>query len=151
MIENFALAQEAVNGVRGVRSQRNIAPKEVLKLHIKGAGFPVAVIPVVEKLANAEVSIVDAFGSQGVGFMVRTIEMQVEMEGLINVEEELDKAQKELEHQEKFLAGVRAKLSNERFVNNAPAAVVEVERKKEADSLSKIESLKAKIDALKNN
>ena len=83
--------------------------------------------------------------------MVRTIEMQVEMEGLINVEEELDKAQKELEHQEKFLAGVRAKLSNERFVNNAPAAVVEVERKKEADSLSKIESLKAKIEALKNN
>ena len=151
VLENFALAQEAVNGVRGVRSQRNIAPKEVLKLHIKGAGFPVAVIPVVEKLANAEVSIVDAFGSQGVGFMVRTIEMQVEMEGLINVEEELDKAQKELEHQEKFLAGVRAKLSNERFVNNAPAAVVEVERKKEADSLSKIESLKAKIEALKNN
>ena len=151
VLENFALAQEAVNGVRGVRSQRNIAPKEVLKLHIKGAGFPVAVIPVVEKLANAEVTIVDAFGSQGVGFMVRTIEMQVEMEGLINVEEELDKAQKELEHQEKFLAGVRAKLSNERFVNNAPAAVVEVERKKEADSLSKIESLKAKIEALKNN
>ena len=52
---------------------------------------------------------------------------------------------------QKFLAGVRAKLSNERFVNNAPAAVVEVERKKEADSLSKIESLKAKIEALKNN
>ena len=151
VLDNFALAQEAVNGVRGVRSQRNIAPKEVMKLHIKGAGFPVAVIPVVEKLANAEVSIVDAFGSQGVGFMVRTIEMQVEMEGLINVEEELDKAQRELEHQEKFLAGVRAKLSNERFVNNAPAAVVEVERKKEADSLSKIESLKAKIEALKNN
>ena len=151
VLENFSLAQEAVNGVRGVRSQRNIAPKEVLKLHIKGAGFPQAVIPVVEKLSNAEVSIVDAFGSQGVGFMVRTIEMQVEMEGLINVEEELDKAQRELEHQEKFLAGVRAKLSNERFVNNAPAAVVEVERKKEADSLSKIESLKAKIEALKNN
>ena len=146
--QNFALAQEAVNGVRGVRSQRNIAPKEVLKLHVKGAGFPAAVIPVVEKLANAEVSIVDAFGSQGVGFMVRTIEMQVQMEGLINVEEELDKAQKELEHQEKFLAGVRAKLSNERFVKGAPAAVVEVERKKEADSLSKIESLKAKIAAL---
>ncbi|MBR4735685.1 MAG: class I tRNA ligase family protein, partial [Bacteroidales bacterium] len=150
-IEDWALAQEAVNGVRGVRSQRNIAPKEVLKLHIKGAGFPAEVIPVVEKLAGAEVSVVDAFGSQGIGFMVRTIEMQVEMEGLINVEEELDKAQKELEHQEKFLAGVRAKLSNERFVNNAPAAVVEVERKKEADSLSKIESLKAKIEALKNS
>ena len=152
VLEDFAIAAEAVNGVRGVRSQRNIAPKEALKLSIKGAGFPEAYIPLVEKMANAQVSIVPDFGSsQGIGFMVRTIQMQVEMEGLVNVEEELDKAQKELEHQEKFLAGVRAKLSNERFVNNAPAAVVEVERKKEADSLSKIESLKQKIEALKNS
>ena len=81
--------------------------------------------------------------------MVRTHEMFVKMDGLVNVEEEIEKAEKDLEHQQKFLQGVRAKLSNERFVANAPAAVIENERKKEADALSKIESLEAKIKSLK--
>ena len=66
-------------------------------------------------------------------------------------EEEIAKLEAELAHQQKFLAGVRAKLSNERFVANAPEAVVAIERKKESDSLSKIESLTAAINALKNN
>ena len=149
LLEHFALAAEAVNGVRGVRSQRNIGPKEELQLKIKGGAFPAEVVPVVEKLANAHVEQVDSLETaQGVGFMVRTIEMAVALDGLVNVEEELEKARKELEHQQKFLAGVRAKLSNERFMAGAPAAVIENERKKEADSLSKIESLEQKINAL---
>jgi valyl-tRNA synthetase len=69
----------------------------------------------------------------------------------VNVEEEVAKLEAELAHQHKFLAGVRAKLSNERFVANAPEAVVAVERKKESDSLSKIESITASLNALKNN
>ncbi len=148
-LDNFALAMEAVNGVRGIRSQRNIAPKESLNLKIKGNNFPAAVISIVEKLANSKVERVSAFDAQGAGFMVRTIEMSVAMDGLVNVAEELDKAQKELEHQQKFLAGVRAKLSNEKFTAHAPSQVIETERKKEADSLSKIESLEAKIKQLK--
>ncbi len=150
VLDNFALAAEAVNGVRGVRSQKNIGPKEVLTLKIKGSEFPEAVIPVVEKLAGVTVERVADFGSaQGVGFLVRTIEMFIGLEGLVNVAEELAKAQKDLEYQQKFLQGVRAKLSNEKFTAHAPAQVIENERKKEADALSKIESLEAKIAQLK--
>ena len=150
VLDNFTLAAEAVNGVRGVRSQRNIAPKENLTLKIKGNEFPESVIPVVEKLANVTVERVAEFGSaQGVGFMVRTLELFIALDGLVNVAEELAKAEKDLEYQQKFLAGVRAKLSNEKFTAHAPAQVIENERKKEADALSKIESLEAKIAQLK--
>ena len=150
VLENFALAAEAVNGVRGVRAQRNIGPKESLSLKIKGNEFPADVVPVVEKLANVSVERVAEFGSaQGVGFLVRTIEMFIALDGLVNVEEELEKATKELERFKGFLQGVRAKLSNEKFTAHAPAQVIENERKKEADALSKIESLEAKIAQLK--
>jgi valyl-tRNA synthetase len=83
--------------------------------------------------------------------MVRTLEMFVVLEGKVNVAEELEKAQKELLYQQQFLDNVRKKLSNERFVANAPAAVIENERKKESDSLSKIESLQAKIKSLEES
>ena len=152
VLDNFAIAMETVNGVRGVRSQRNIAPKEKLSLLVKSSTFPGGVIPLVEKLAGADVKVVEDFGgSQGVGFLVRTHEMLVELGGLVNAEEEIEKAGKELEHLQKFLAGVRAKLQNERFTAHAPEAVVAMERKKEADALSKIEILEAKINQLKNN
>ena len=77
--------------------------------------------------------------------------MFVPLTGLVNVEEEIAKIETELAYQRKFLDSVRKKLSNERFVANAPEAVVAVERKKESDSLSKIESLTASLNALKNN
>ena len=90
-----------------------------------------------------------SIGVSGVSFMVRTVEMFVPLEGLVDTAEELAKLEAALDYQEKFLASVRKKLSNERFVANAPEQVVAVERKKESDSLSKIESLKAAIAALK--
>ena len=152
VLDNFALAAEAINGVRGVRSQRNIAPKEKLHLLIKGDAFPQEVLPLIEKLALADVEKVAGFGdAQGSGFLVKTYEMLVELKGLVNVEEEIEKSQKELEHLKGFLAGVRAKLSNERFTAHAPEAVVAMERKKESDALSKIEILETKINQLKNN
>ena len=77
--------------------------------------------------------------------------MFVPLTGLVNVEEEIVKIETELAYQQKFLDSVRKKLSNERFVANAPEAVVAVERKKEADSLSKIESLTASLKTLRNN
>ncbi len=148
VLENFALVAEAVNGVRSVRNQRNIAPKENLHLLIKGTSFPC--LPILEKMAGVKAELTGEFGdAQGMGFMVRTQEMFVKLDGLVNVQEEIEKAQKELEYQQKFLQGVRAKLSNENFVAHAPAAIIENERKKEADSLSKIESLESKLKALK--
>ena len=147
----FDLAAGAINGVRGIRNQKNLAPKEKLQLRIKGT-FPTEVIPLIEKLANVHVECVPDFGdAQGIGFMVRTYEMFVLLSGLVNVEEELAKLEKELAYQKSFLEGVRKKLSNERFVANAPAAVIENERKKESDSLSKIESYESQINALKNS
>ncbi len=150
VITDFDMACEAVVAVRSIRQQKGLSPKEALTLLVKGA-FPMDTLPVVRKLANiSSVSKVDSFeGVSGVSFMVRTVEMSVPLEGLVNAEEELAKLEAALDYQEKFLASVRKKLSNERFVANAPEQVVAVERKKEADSLSKIESLKAAIAALK--
>ena len=151
VITAFEMAAETINAIRGIRNQKNLAPKEKLQLRIKGA-FPTEVIPLIEKLANVHVECVPDFGdAQGIGFMVRTYEMFVLLSGLVNVEEELAKLEKELAYQKSFLEGVRKKLSNERFVANAPAAVIENERKKESDSLSKIESYESQINALKNS
>jgi len=148
VLENFALAAEAVNGVRGVRNQKNIGPKEQLNLLIKADTFPC--IPLVEKMAGVKVELTKDFGNaQCVGFMVRTTELAVKLDGLVNAEEELAKAIKDLEYQQKFLQTTRAKLANEKFTAHAPAQVIENERKKEADALSKIESLQAKIAQLK--
>ena len=152
VLTKFEMAQEAVNAIRGIRNQKNIAPREGLDLKVKD-GFDPAFIPVVKKLANlSSVETVADFGSvAGVSFMVRTVEMFIELSGLVNVEEEVAKLEKELEYQQKFLAGVRAKLSNERFTAHAPEAVIANERKKEADSLLKIESYQSQLKALKNN
>ena len=150
ILTGFEMAQEAVNGVRGIRSQKNLPPKDRLSLKVKG-DFDAAFVPVIEKLANASVAqVADFGGAAGVSFMVRTVEMFVELSGLVNVDEEIAKLEKELAYQEKFLESVRKKLSNERFTANAPEAVIANERKKEADSLSKIESYQSQIKALKN-
>ena len=152
LLEHFALAMEAVNGVRGVRSQRNLPPKQVLSVKIKGNAFSAEMIPLLEKMAGCQVETVSEFGSlQGVGLMVRTLEFFVALEGLVNLQEELEKAQKELAYQQQFLENVRKKLANTNFTAHAPEAVIANERKKEADSLSKIESLEAKIKQLKNS
>ncbi len=147
----FELAQEAVNGIRGIRQQKNLSPKEALDLKIKGA-FPAEMLPVVAKLANTgNVQMAEEFDGTGVSFMVRTVEMFVPLTGLVNVEEEIAKLEAELEYQKKFLESVRKKLGNESFVAHAPEKVVAIERKKEADSLSKIESFESQLKALRNS
>lgn len=152
-IDAFEHAKEAAGSVRSVRQQKGISPKEALKLKIKGA-FPAELLPVVEKLANvSDIEFKDSFTSDlsGVGFMVGTIEMFVILEGLVNAEEEIAKLEAALEYQKKFLDSVRKKLSNANFVAHAPEAVVAGERKKEADSLSKIASYESQLKQLKNN
>ena len=110
--------------------------------------------PVITKLANtSSITSVDSIseGGAGVSFMVGTVEMFVPLTGLVNVEEEIAKIEAELEYQKKFLATVRKKLSNESFTAHAPEKVVAVERQKEADTLSRIESFESQLKALKNN
>ena len=152
LISSFELAEEAVNAVRSIRQQKNISPKEALQVKFKGE-FPAEMISVVSKLANASsVEMVSDFGatSEGVSQMIRTVEMYVPLTGKVNVEEEIAKLEAELKYQKEFLESVRKKLSNERFTAHAPEKVVAVERKKEADSLSKIESYEAQLKALKS-
>ena len=115
---------------------------------IKG-DFPSEVLPVVVKLAKVTVEEAEGDMSAAQRFMVRTVEMFVPLTGLVNVVEEIAKLEAELAYQQKFLESVRKKLSNERFVANAPEAVVAVERKKESDSLSKIESFTASLNSMK--
>ncbi len=150
LISAFENACEAVAGVRNIRQQKNISQKEALTLKVK-ADFPAVAVPVIEKLGNVSVETVDSFGetASGVTFMVKTHEMFVPLTGMVNAEEEIAKLEAAIAYQEKFLESVRKKLSNEKFVNSAPEKVVAMERKKEADSLAKIEAAKASLKALK--
>ena len=149
-ISAFDNACEAVAGVRNIRQQKNISPKEALTLKVK-TDFPAAVVPVIEKLANVTVETADSFGetASGVTFMVKTFEMFVPLTGMVNAEEEIAKLEAAIAYQEKFLESVRKKLSNEKFVSSAPEKVVAMERKKEADSIAKIEAAKASLKVLK--
>ena len=152
VLDSFDLAREAVMGIRSIRQQKNISPKEQFALKIKGE-FPMEFAAVVAKLANtSSIEKVADFGQDaGASFMVKTVEMFVPLAGFVNVEEELAKLRKDLEYQQKFLESVRKKLSNESFVAHAPEKVIAIERQKEADSLSKIESYESAIKALENN
>ena len=152
LIDAFEMAKEAAGGIRGLRQQKNISPKEALDLRFKG-DFPEAFLGIVCKLANlSSVSRVESFdASAGVSFMVRTVEMFIPLGNLVNVEEEIAKLEADLKYQQEFLQSVRKKLANENFVAHAPEKVVANERKKEADSLSKIESYESQLKALIGN
>lgn len=146
-LEEFDRCREAVNAIRGVRAQKQISPKEALKLFIEGE-FSEELLPVICKAANiSEVAKGTASGAS-VSFIVGTVKMSIPLEGFVNADEEKIKLQSELERQRKFLAGVRAKLSNEKFTAHAPAAVIEGERKKEADALARIEALESSLNKL---
>ena len=111
-------------------------------------------LPLIAKLAGiSSIDRTDDFGdtATGVSFMVRTAEMFVPLEGLVDAGEELRKMEEALARQRNFLAAVQKKLGNASFTAHAPEAVVALEHKKEQDSLSKIESLESAINALKNN
>ena len=152
LLSDFMLAEEVVNGIRGIRQQKRIPPKEALAVKIKG-DFPERMLPVVEKLAGiASMEQTEDFGdpSGGVSLMVRTVELFIILSGLVNPEEEVRRLEDELAYQRNFLESVRKKLGNASFVAHAPEAVVALERKKEQDSLSKIESLENAINTLNN-
>ena len=149
LIADFAAASEVVVAVRALRQAKNIAPKEPLKLQVKGA-FPIAMAPVVEKMAFiSSIESVAEFSGAGEMFMVGTTQFNVPLDGMIDVAAEIAKVEAEIQRFEGFLRGVKAKLSNEKFVANAPAQVVETERKKLADATTKIENLQARLAALK--
>ena len=141
--------KQVVSGVRTVRNQKNISPREALVLQVVGTDTLSAYDSVIRKMANlSEISVVTEKDSTSAAFMVGTAEYAVPLGDKIDVAAEIEKAEAQLKHLEGFLAGVRKKLSNEKFVAHAPEAVVALERKKESDSLEKIAALKETIAAL---
>lgn len=142
--------KQVVAGVRTVRNQKNIAPKEPLELQAVAANRYEAYNSVITKMANLKaIAVVEAKDATASAFMVGTDEFAVPLGTMIDTEAEIAKMEAQLKHLEGFLAGVTKKLSNERFVANAPEAVVAMERKKQSDSEEKIAALKESIAKLK--
>ena len=149
LLAAFEKAKEIIAGVRTVRLQKNIPNKEPLTLQAVGS-HDNRCDAIITKLGNlSAIETVTAKDATAVSFMVGTTEYAVPLGNNIDVEAEIKKLEEELNYQQGFLRSVLAKLGNERFVNNAPAKVVEMERKKQADAESKIKSLEESIAALK--
>ena len=151
-IENV---KQIVSGVRMVRSSKNIAPKEQLELQVVSK-LPTDELCImnyalcIKKMANlSAINVVTEKDATAASFMVGTDEFAVPLGNMIDVEAEIAKMEAQLQHLEGFLAGIQKKLSNERFVQNAPEAIVALERKKQSDSEEKIAALKESIAALR--
>ena len=150
LIEDIESVKQIVAGVRTVRNQKNIANKETLSLQCVGENALKDYDSVVGKMANlTSIDVVIEKDCTAAAFMVGTLEYAVPLGDMIDVAAEIEKMEAQLKHLEGFLAGVSKKLSNERFVANAPEAVVALERKKQSDSMEKIAALKESISSLK--
>lgn len=150
IIEDVESVKQIVAGVRTVRNQKNIPNKDALKLQAVSENKFNAYDSIVLKMANLEsIDVVAEKDSTAAAFMVGTLEYAVPLGDMIDVDAEIEKQEAQLKHLEGFLAGVMKKLSNERFVANAPEAVVALERKKQSDSEEKIAALKESIASLK--
>ncbi|WP_034044399.1 valine--tRNA ligase [Wocania ichthyoenteri] len=151
LISEFDFASEVISGIRTIRKQKNIAFKDAIGFSIinnenSGKTFDA----IIAKLGNLEnVDYVSEPVEGALTFRVKSNEYFVPMAGAIDVEAEVKKLTEELNYTEGFLKSVQKKLSNERFVAGAPEQVVASEKKKEADALAKIETLKASLISLK--
>ena len=150
IINDIEVVKQIVGNIRTVRNQKNIAPKELLVLQAIGENEMSAYNSIILKMANLKsIEVVAEKSTDSSNFMVGTNEYAVPLGDLIDVAAEIEKAEKELQHLEGFLMGIRKKLGNENFVAHAPEAVVARERKKESDSVEKIAALKQTIEELK--
>ncbi len=149
ILKQFEFTQEVVNNVRKVRSDKNIANREAIQLVVKGTANK-DFDSVIAKLCNvSEISYVAEAPAGAFGFIVGSTEFFVPLTGSVDVEAEIKKLEEELKYAQGFLKSVEAKLSNERFVNGAPAAVVEKERKKKADAEAKIAVIEQQLAGLR--
>lgn len=148
IIADMDTLKEIVAGVRTIRKQKQIPNRDALELLIHGV-WPEDLDDVLMKIAGlSAIKPVKEKDPAAASFIVGATEYSVPLNGTIDVEEELNKLNAELKHYEGFLKGVEKKLSNERFVANAPEAVVALERKKQADANEKIAAIRASIAAL---
>ncbi len=147
-LSDFEHTKHIIAGIRTIRLQKNIANKDALTLEILGA-HNAAYDSAIQKMGNlSSIASVTEKSAGAASFMVATTEFAVPLTENIDVEAELEKMRAELIYQKGFLKSVEKKLSNERFVQNAKPEIVDNERKKQADAISKIASLKESIEAL---
>ena len=150
LLADIEQVKQIVSGIRMVRNQKNIAPKEALELQAVGQNHYETYNAVITKMANVSaINVVTEKDATASAFMIGTDEFAVPLGNMIDVDAEIEKMEAQLKHLEGFLQGVLKKLSNERFVANAPEAVVAMERKKQSDSEEKIAALRESIAALK--
>lgn len=150
ILHRISIVKGIVQGVRAVRNARNIAKKEVLPLEVLKANPIPELDGIVMKMANlSAIAVVEEKGEGASSFMVGTSEYDVLLGDLVDKDAEIAKAEADLEHLRSFLASVEKKLSNDRFVAHAPAAVVALEQKKKSDSEAKIKALEETLQALR--
>ncbi len=142
--------KDIISGIRKIRKEKNVPQKEAIILEIlEKEKISEELFPVIEKLAHTKsIKKINQANDQAISFRVGFNEYYVPLEGLIDPEEEKLKLEEELKYTKGFLKSVQKKLSNERFVNNAPEKVVAMEKKKEADALAKIALLEKRIKGL---
>lgn len=150
LISEFEFASEVVSGIRSIRKQKNIAFKDAIGFSVVNNEHTTTTFDeVIAKLGNLDsFNYVDESVEGALTFRVKSNEYFIPMEGSIDVEAEIKKLKEELSYTEGFLKSVQKKLSNERFVAGAPEQVVASEKKKEADALAKIETLKSSLASL---
>ncbi|MDC7995846.1 valine--tRNA ligase [Altibacter sp. HG106] len=150
LIADFSFASEVVSGIRTLRKDKNISFKDAIEMSvINTEKVSEAMDPIIQKLGNiSKLTTIDSALEGALTFRVKSNEYFVPMGGAINVEDEIAKLKEELSYTEGFLKSVQKKLSNDRFVNNAPEKVVEMERNKESDALAKIDTLKSSLQSL---
>lgn len=150
LIDDFDFVKEIISGVRNIRNDKNIPNKEKLSLKINAVKSDKNIYSIIKKLANiSDIEFVNKKVEGAVSFIVGTTEFYVPLGNLINVDEEIKKLEDELKYQQGFLKSVEKKLSNERFVNNAPQKVVDNEKQKMKDAVERITAIKNQIENLK--
>jgi len=152
LLSDFDIVKQVISEIRNIRNTKQISPKEALTLAIK-ANSELAYkeyVTIISKLANiSEVNFVEEPIPGAGAFMAGKDEFFVPLDNNIDVEVERERIAKEIEYLQGFLKSVEAKLSNERFVQNAKAEIVENEKRKKEDALSKIAILEAGLKSLK--
>ncbi|MCQ2322864.1 MAG: valine--tRNA ligase, partial [Bacteroidales bacterium] len=151
VLAQFEITMDVINNIRKIRAEKNIPFKEAIDLVVVdngnvGKDFDC----IIEKLTNVKsISYVTEKPQDAFGFLVRSMEYFIPVTESVDTEAELKKLEEELKYAQGFLKSVEAKLSNEKFVNGAPAAVVEKERKKKADAEAKIAVIEQQMATLR--
>jgi valyl-tRNA synthetase len=155
ILEDFEVVSDVITQIRNIRKEKNLAKNDELALFVRDVSngqYPEKLDSIIRKMGIvSSISITENKVEGAISFIVKNVEYYLPLGDLLDAEEEIAKLEKELDYTKGFLLSVTEKLSNERFVNNAPDAVVASEKKKQADAEAKIRTLMEQIEGLKEH